>query len=257
MGLQVQQLNFSYHKNKPPVLQDIAFEAAQPGQLTVLLGPNAAGKSTLFRLIAGLLPSHADSIYLAGNDLYTLDRSQRSRTVCFMPQVFSSNAALTVFEVVLLARKQLYSWRVKTDDVTAVEQILVRLGIEHLAQRYIGDLSGGQQQLTSIAQALARSPDVYLLDEPTSALDLRHQLQIMTLLRELTTERHVTTIIALHDLNLAARFADQLILLDKGRIAAVGPTQELLTSKVLAEVYGVTLELTQTQSGQIAVTASL
>lgn len=255
MSFSVKALDFSY--GRKPALQDVTFKDVPRGGLTVLIGPNAAGKSTLFRCVAGLLKTGPDTVFLDGEDLHRIDRARRSRMVCFMPQSIASNAALTVFEVVLLARKHLLGWRVGDDDAAAVERLLQRLGIEQLADCYIGELSGGQQQMVSVCQALVREPSLYLLDEPTSALDLRHQLEVMEAVKAVTAERNAVTVVALHDLNLAARFADHLLLMRDGRIAATGPPETMLTSPQLGEAYGVNIDLARTGDGSLVVAARL
>lgn len=174
-----------------------------------------------------------------------------------MPQAFTCNAALTVFEIVLLARKHLHGWRVADDDIEAVAETLRRVGIEHLAELFVGDLSGGQQQMVSIAQALVREPDVFLLDEPTSALDLRHQLEIMETIRDVVRERGIIVVVALHDLNLAARFADQVTLMREGRIVAEGTPGDVLSSSELGDTYGIAIELYETKGGHLTVAARL
>lgn len=164
---------------------------------------------------------------------------------------------MTVFETILLAKKHLNSWRVGDEDIEAVSDMLCELNIEHLAQTYISDLSGGQQQMASLAQAFIREPDIFLLDEPTSALDLRHQLQIMHTVRKVTHERNTTTFVALHDLNLAARYADRLILMREGKIIEDGSPSQVLASAQLGDTYGVSIEMYETQSGVNAISASL
>ncbi len=255
MSFAVHNLTFGYSRN--PVLHGVGFDALVRGRLTALIGPNAAGKSTLFRCIAGLLKTGPNTVLLDGEDLHGVERGRRSRLVCFMPQTVGSNAALTVFEVVLMARKHLQGWRVDDGDTAAVERLLRRLGIEHLAERYIGELSGGQQQMVSICQALVREPSLFLLDEPTSALDLRHQLEVMSIIKAVTAERNAVTLVALHDLNLAARFADHLLLMRDGRIVSAGPPEAMLTSSELGDAYGVRVDLARTGNGVLVVAASL
>lgn len=255
MSLHVLGLDFAYPAK--PVLQGIDTGVLPAGRLTALLGPNAAGKSTLFRCIAGLLQPQAGEIRLGDQVLHRRSRAERIRRVCYMPQTFASSAALTVFEVVLLARKHLQDWRVRDDDVEVVELLLRRCGVVHLAERYIGELSGGQQQMVSICQAMVRPAEVFLLDEPTSALDLRHQLEIMQTLRDLTLERKAVTIAAMHDLNLATRFADHLVLMRDGKILAAGPKEDILSSPVLAQTYGVKIEIGRTSDGGVVVGACL
>lgn len=254
MSLEITDLNFSYARKQ--VLHNVNLRAIASGTVTALIGPNAAGKSTLFRCIAGMLKG-SGAITLSGTGIAGVSQQDWSRRVCFMPQTFTSNAALTVFEIVLLARKHMAGWRVTDPDVLSVAEMLRKLDIEHLSETHVGDLSGGQQQMVSIAQALVRDPDLFLLDEPTSALDLRHQLEIMTTIRSVTADRDITTIVALHDLNLAARFASDLILMREGRVVSVGKPETILGSPELGDTYGVNIELYRTAAGTTAVAASL
>ncbi len=256
MSLSVKGLTFAYTKGRP-VLHDIHVDLAPDDRLVALIGPNAAGKSTLFRCIAGMLRPGAGSVFLDGRDLTTSQRREWSNRICYMPQGTASTAALTVFDVVLIARKHLHGWRIADDDIETTEALLARLNIEHLADAYVGDLSGGQQQMVSIAQALVRNPDIFLLDEPTSALDLKNQLEIMSVIRAATVEREIITIVALHDLNLAARFADRFILLREGRVVETGTPADILRSETVEATYGVKLELFDSTDGSLVVSAKL
>lgn len=234
-------LGFSYGAR--PVLQNADFAALHPGQLTALIGPNAAGKSTLFRLIAGLAKPTTGQIRLGDTDLSGIATRARLKRICFMPQFFAANAALTVFDVVMMAHKQLKGWRVSEADMQTVSRALQAAGIGHLAEAYVSDLSGGQSQMVSVAQALIRKSEVYLFDEPTSALDLRHQLAVLTRIKSAMVARGAIGMVALHDLNLAARFADHLILLGQGRILAQGPPETVLRSSAISQTYGVEVEI--------------
>ena len=256
MSLAVRNLTFAYTRGHP-VLHDINFDVAPEDRLVALIGPNAAGKSTLFRCIAGMFHLPAGTIFLDDEDLSSSSRRVWSNRICYMPQSTATTAALTVFDVVLIARKHLQGRRISTDDVDAIENLLAKLGIEHLAEKYVGDLSGGQQQMVSIAQALVRNPDIFLLDEPTSALDLKNQLEIMSVIRAATIERNITTIVALHDLNLAARFADRFILLREGEVAETGTPADILRSASAEATYGVKLELFNSADGSVVVSARL
>ena len=240
-GLSTEGLGFSYDKRR--VLEDVSIEGVAPGSLTALIGPNASGKSTLFRLIAGLLRPEAGTVHLGKTDLASLSSRERLKRVCFMPQFFTANAALSVFDVVMMAHKQLRGWRVSEDDMQAVGQALEQTGIGHLSEAYVSELSGGQSQMVSMTQALIRNSDVYLFDEPTSALDLRHQLQVLGQIRTAMTKRGTIGMVALHDLNLAARFADHLVLLGQGRVLAQGRPEEVLRAPAISETYGVEIEI--------------
>lgn len=252
-GLRIDTLSFGYGAR--PILDDVSVAPLQPGTLTALIGPNASGKSTLFRCIAGLLKPAAGSVWLGEVDLATLRSKARLQRVCIMPQFFAANAALTVFDVVLMAHKNLSGWRVAPSDVAAVAAALEAGGIEHLANAYIGELSGGQAQMVSVAQSLVRRSDVYLFDEPTSALDLRHQLDVLAQIRTQMIARNAIGIVALHDLNLAARFADQLILLGGGRVRVQGAPAAVFGTPDLSDVYRVAIEVGQGPKQEISVHA--
>jgi iron complex transport system ATP-binding protein len=217
----------------------VTIQTARPGELLGLVGPNAAGKSTLLKCAAGLLKV-SGRIWLDDQEVNTSDRWRRlRRQVTYLPQEYASTAAITVFEAVLVARQQSASWLVGDDNVAAVATILDDLRLEPLALRYLSELSGGQRQMVAVAQALAREPRVLLLDEPTSSLDLQRQLELLQLVQTLAVDRSMTVLIALHDLNLAARFVDRLVILHQGRSYAEGVPADVLTEMMLWQVYGV------------------
>ncbi|MEO0496166.1 MAG: ABC transporter ATP-binding protein [Pseudomonadota bacterium] len=255
MSLSVTGLTFAY--GRKPVLHDVEISDLAAGQVTALIGPNAAGKSTLFRCIAGLLKARVGTVTLDGKDLGKLRHAERVRRICYMPQLFSANAALSVFDVVLLARKSLHGWRVEQADIDSVSSVLKELRLGHMAKAHVGELSGGQQQMVSIAQAFVREPKVFLFDEPTSALDLRRQLEVMTIIRETAVAKQAVVVVALHDLNLAARFADNLLLMREGCIMRHGPPAQVLADDAVSQTYGVSLDLVTSPEGNIHVSANL
>lgn len=236
MEIAVDHLSFSY--GKTPVLHDICLAPFRAGEIVGLIGPNAAGKSTFFKCLAGLQSGQGD-VRLDGRSIRQLNASELSRRIAYMPQDNLSTATMTVFEAVLLARQFNASWRVSEDDLNAVQAMLWELGIDHLALRHLNELSGGQRQMVSIGQALVRNPEAIILDEPTNNLDLQHQLELLDLVRHVTEERQLISIVALHDLNLAARFTDRIILFGNGRVEAAGPAEEVITEVMLHDTYGV------------------
>jgi len=233
--LEVRNLSFSY--GQKTVLQDINLDCKP--MLTAIIGPNATGKSTLLKCIAGLL-KHQGNVILNGE---MIENSGSARKVSYLPQENGSPIALTVLEAVLLGRHQYLSWRVGQEDLDLAFGILENLGIEEIATRPLNQLSGGQQQMVSIAQSLAREPQVLLMDEPTSSLDLYRQLEIFNLIKEVTRERNIITLVALHDLNLAARYADRLVVMNKGTIYDAGEPDVILTKDMIKAVYGVLAEV--------------
>ena len=255
MTLSIEHLAAGYGSRL--VLSDISVSTISDGAFVGLIGPNASGKSTFFKTLAGLIPARGGTIDLNGDDVTHMRRRDRSQRVGYMPQAFGCNALLTVFESVLLALKQTTGWRVEADNLDQVSDTLAALGLAHLSNRGIGDLSGGQAQMVAVAQTLVRAPEVILLDEPTSALDLHHQLSIMTSIK-LEVSRHQPVVIAaLHDLNLAAKFCDRLILLRDGKILADGSPETILAMSEIGETYKVKTDLERTTRGALYVDARL
>ena len=232
----VENVRFSY--GSAPVLKGITIEGIAPGKITATIGPNAAGKTTFFKCIAGLLKPEG-MIRLDGTDIRDYSREEITQRVSYLPQESPVNAVLTVFEAVLLARKHTLSWRVSDEDLRSVTQVLEDLDIEDLSTRFLNELSGGQKQMVSIAQSLVRDPDVLLMDEPTSSLDLQRQLEVLDLIAHVTSEQGIVTLISLHDLNLAARYAAQFVVMDHGAVYASGDADVVLTPQMLRDVYGV------------------
>lgn len=220
--------------------------AAEPGELVAVVGPNGSGKSSLVKAIAGLVP-HQGSIAFDGASC------SRAR-IGYMPQDIGQRAALTVLEAVLLGRLGRLGLRVERADLVAAETVLRGLGLVALAARYLGELSGGQRQLVFLAQALAAEPDLLLLDEPISALDIRHQLEVMQTVRRLTREGGLTTIVILHDLNIAARFADRIAVMKSGRLVCQGAPEAVVEPGMLASVFGVEAALSSAPDGRLAMT---
>lgn len=199
--------------------------------MVAAIGPNAAGKSTLFRRIAGILKGPG-AVRLAGS-------RRAAGSICYMPQDSSANAVLTVYESILLARKQGSSWSVDNHDLALIDDVMDALGITGIAFRDLGALSGGQRQLVAIAQTLAREPEVLLMDEPTSALDLHRQIEVLAFMRRIARERECVVFIALHDLNQALRFCDKALVLDKGRMIRCGASKDVITADMVRQVYRV------------------
>lgn len=223
------------------ILEDITTPGFQGGQIVALLGPNAAGKSTLFRRILGLVK---------GDGEVAINGTSAERPVAYMPQDTGAKAVLTVYESVLLARMQGRSLKVQPEDLAQVDRALEELNITSLGERDIGDLSGGQRQLVSAAQALVQEPEILMLDEPTSALDLNRQINLLTVLRRLADERQMLILVALHDLGHALRFTDASMVLENGRLIACGPTEEVITPDLLRQVYKVAARIEPCSKGR-------
>ena len=214
---------------------------ARPGEVLALLGANGSGKSSLMRALAAL-QRHEGGITWDGG-------AAPPGSLGYMPQDNGARAALTAFEVVLLGRMRTLSLRVGEADLAGATAAMQEVGVSGLGSRRIGELSGGQRQLVLIAQVLAGNPRALLLDEPTSALDIAHQLHVLDLLRGTTHRRGLTTIVILHDLNAAARFADRVALMDAGRLAGVGVPAEILRPMTLEPTFDVHVAVDQGSDG--------
>ena len=210
------------------------------GQVLAVLGRNGAGKSTLVKALAGLLP-YRGAVQLAGVNLAQLSLRQRGDLVAYMAQDLASlHVRLTVFELLLLAQNsRRVGWAVASESLQRAEEMLDVLGIRHLAHAMPGHMSGGQRQMVALALALVRKPRLLLLDEPTSALDLANQLHLLDTVQRYTREQQIVTLLVLHDLNLASRYADTVLMLRPDASLVHGPTQEVLSQAQLASVYGV------------------
>ena len=208
------------------------------GACTALLGPNGSGKSTLLRLLLGILPPRSGSAWFAGRSLGDWPRAEIAREIGVVPQGEELAFPVGVRELVAMGRyPYLGSWRREgAGDRRAVEAAMEQCDVGHLADRLLSTLSGGEQQRARVARALAQEPTVLALDEPTASLDISHEMAIFELLRGLGRSG-VTVLLATHNLNLAARYADRLVLIDGGRVAAEGAPPEVMRRPLLERVY--------------------
>ncbi|WP_322011155.1 ABC transporter ATP-binding protein [Paraburkholderia sp. J12] len=258
-GLVIQGLSVRYGRRE--VLRNLSAGPLPRGEITALLGPNGSGKSTLLRALAGLTAPTSGGLALDGAPLALSAASARSHSVVYLPQTLPAGVRLQVLESVLVAGRAARDPALRrgglssasSSDLAAAYAVLERLGIEALASRSLDELSGGQRQLVGIAQALVRDPQVLLLDEPLSALDLNHQFHVMQVLREVTRERRMVTVVVLHDINAAMRACDRAMLLHEGRIVRFGAPGEVVTAASLAEVFGVCARIERCSRGHLQV----
>ncbi|RNL64898.1 ABC transporter ATP-binding protein [Nocardioides marmoriginsengisoli] len=217
------------------IIDDISL-SVRPGTVTGLLGPNGSGKSTLLNVVAGLRSPAAGRVLVDGRDLHRMRPRLRAQQVAYVEQHATTGLDLSVREVVELGRiPHRGRWRAGEDGAGRLAEAMRLARIDQLADRAWQTLSGGERQRTQLARALAQEPSLLLLDEPTNHLDLGHQIDFMTTVRGLG----ITTIAALHDLELAAAFCDRLVVLQDGGVVASGAVADVLTSELVAEVYGV------------------
>jgi len=231
MILDVEDLGFSYD-GRTKILDGVGFRAS-PGEITAIIGANGAGKTTMLKCVAGLA-KHDGKVLFDGQEK---DRKETVKILSYMQQNTDCDIELNVFEVVLLGMRQSLSYVLTKEDVRKVKNVLRLLRIDQFASRRIGEISGGQRQLVFIAQALIKEPKVMMLDEPTSALDLYHQFKLMEFIRKVTKDRQCTTVVTMHHLDIALRFADRLVVINDGKVYAEGPTEEVFTEDMLRDVY--------------------
>lgn len=222
---------------------DIMVEA---GEILGVVGPNGVGKSTLVKAVSGVLPLLEGEVWLNGDRVHAMADAERARAISVVPQARSMPEAFSVLQVVLMGRTPYLGWIGKEgeEDHRVAQDALRRTGIEQLADRRVGELSGGEQQKVMIARALAQTPDVLLLDEPTAHLDLRHQDEVLELIHSLALQDGLAVLITLHDLNLVARFTHRVALLSDGGIFRMGIPKEVLLPEELAHVYGMKIHVT-------------
>jgi iron complex transport system ATP-binding protein len=215
---------------RTPVLRGVDLTVA-PGEVVALVGPNGSGKTTLLRTLYRAVTPDAGAVRVGGDDVRRLRRAEIARRVAVVVQEDAGDLPLTAAQTVLLGRHPARG-RTPADDRAAALAALHRVGAAHLARRVLAELSGGERQRVLIARALAQGAPRLLLDEPTNHLDVHYQHEVLHLVRDLG----LTTVVVLHDLNLAARYADRLVLLDAGRVVASGAPEDVLASAAVADV---------------------
>lgn len=234
-GLSLRGFSAGYHKRQ--IIRDLNISHLPRGKVTILLGPNGSGKSTLLRAMAGLNKAEGE-LLLDGEELLSQPFAKRAEQVVYLPQSLPAGVHLHVLESIIVAQRAsggLHSAAKQAE----VMSLLRQLGIEHLALHYLDQLSGGQKQLVGLAQSLIRQPSLLLLDEPLSALDLNYQFHVMDLVKRETHSRNIVTVVVVHDINIALRHGDHVLILKQGELVANGIPGEVITPESLAQVYGV------------------
>lgn len=234
MIITVKGLSFSY--NSSPVLNDITLEVSE-GEILGVIGPNGSGKSTLLKCVNRILKPEGESILLDGKAISSFSMSELARLIGYVPQQEESRFPIKVFDAILMGRRPFLNWKPSQNDLDKVVEIVEVLKLQDIAMRDIGSISGGERQKVIIARAMAQEPGLLLLDEPTSNLDLRHQLEVMDIVESLA-QKGTSSVVAIHDLNLAARYCSKLILLSEGTVFAAGG-REVLCPENLEPVYRV------------------
>lgn len=247
MSLELKRLRYTYPKASQPIIRDISFDVPD-GMLTAVIGANGVGKSTLIKSILGIFKADGE-IKLSGREFRKIPHSELQFLVGYMTQENMLSTSLSVLNVVLLGRLGSLKLRVQEEDVEKAVSALRLLHLEQLLERPFYALSGGQRRMVDVAQTLVRDPKLLLMDEPTANLDLVNELQVLELVSAYTHQKKIAALITLHDLNMAARYADQLILLDKGMVYRAGTPEEVLTKENIEAAYGVEVRVSVDENG--------
>jgi iron complex transport system ATP-binding protein len=242
MKLKVSNLCFLYDDFE--VLKDVSLEV-ESAQILGIIGPNGSGKTTLLKCINRKLMPRSGIIAIDNIDIHNLSRREIARNIGVVPQISSISFPFFVSDVVLMGRYAYISrfGRETGEDLSIVRHSLELTGTAHLADRYINEISGGEYQRVIIARALAQEPKILLLDEPILHLDINHQIEIMELVRALAKEKNIAVAVVLHDLNLAGRFTDRLVLLNRGKIYQDGPTDKVLSPENIENIFRVKVKM--------------
>jgi iron complex transport system ATP-binding protein len=245
-----EDLVIGYPSTEEPVVDGESVRVA-PGEVTALVGPNGSGKSTLLKGLANQLSPDSGTVLVDGEAVDSFETTELARKLGLLSQQNVSPDSITVEKLVEHGR---YPHRgffdgLTEDDREAVERAIELAGVDHLRDREVGQLSGGQKQLVWIAMVLAQETDVLLLDEPTTFLDLHHQLEVMEIVETLRDESDITVVVVLHDIDQAARYADHMVALEDGSVYARGPPTEVVTEELLADVFGIEAQVTESAWG--------
>lgn len=246
MTMSIKDIVFGYGTKE--VLKGVNFEVIK-GEIVSIIGPNGSGKSTLVKCIDGIFKPKSGNVYIHTKDTRNMRPRELAKTMAYVPQSSSEVFTQRVFDTVLMGRKPHITWGVRKIDLEIVEEVLEYMGLTELAECYLDELSGGQKQKVLIARALAQEPEILLLDEPTSSLDIKHQLEVLEIVKNISKHRKSSVVMVIHDLNLAYRFSDKLVLLKDGTVFASGEPSTVLTKENINKVYDVEVSMINTNLG--------
>jgi len=232
--IEIKNISFSYGKST--AVKNVSF-SVKPGECVGILGNNGSGKSTLITCLNKIRTAQTGSVYIGANDVLKMTRPEIARRISYVAQK-NEISQMTVFDSVLLGRKPYIKWAVSQEDIDICDETIERIGLSAFKVRYLDELSGGEVQKVMLARALVQQPKLMLLDEPTSNLDPKNQYEMMALVRHLTIERSISSVIVLHDLSLALRYCDQFLFLRSGEVYKYGD-ESIVTPETIQAVYGI------------------
>ena len=240
--INISRLSFEYSKDVK-ILQDINLRIDEPG-FVCIIGPNGVGKSTLVKCISGILKPTSGSIMLNSSNLDSLSPAELAKIIGYVPSRSGDISFMTVLDTVLVGRYAHQKWKTNAEDVMTAHKALEVMESEILAMSFFDELSAGQHQKVSLARGLVQESAILVLDEPTSNLDIRHQVYVMEFLRALCKKTSTTIVMVSHDLNLSAKYADTLVVLEPpGKIYGVGTPAEIITKDMIKQVYKINCDV--------------
>lgn len=248
--LNVQNLTYRYGKRSPMVLRGVDLSLKQ-GEIGIVLGKNGSGKTTLFKTILGIQKPLGGSIRFEGEDLMKLSRIERARRIAYVPQDIRFGA-LTVFDSILMGRISFFGMKAGSEDVAAVEKIMVDMGLTEFAQRNVEQLSGGERQKIAIARAMAQEPKLMIFDEPTGNLDIANEHLIIEEAKKLAREKNISILSSLHDLNQALHFGDRFFFMKDGVVKYACGKQEI-TESVIRDIYGISVKIVEIDNRRVII----
>ena len=238
----IQIQNISHQINGHPILNNITLDIPQNG-ITALIGANGAGKSTLLSLMARLQPAQSGSIAYNGRDLAATPTAEAAKILSILTQENSIHSRISVRDLLMFGRYPYHQGRPTDEDKAIVEQAVVQFQLEPIAHRYLTELSGGQRQRALIAMVFCQSTEYVLLDEPLNNLDMYYARQLMQLLRELTHRHNRTTVVVLHDINMAAAYADHVVAMQRGEVKLAGSPDEVFTAENIKTLFDMDVDV--------------
>ncbi|MDO5028573.1 MAG: ABC transporter ATP-binding protein [Bacillota bacterium] len=237
--IRIENLTFAYNKNEK-ILKDLSLMFDK--DLNIIIGPNACGKSTLLKCIFGLF-KYEGKVFWQDQDLSKLSFEEKSKIMAYLPQGDVRDTSLTVFETVLLGKVSSLNWKLRNDQLEEVYNILDIMNLLPLYNKKLSELSGGQKKLVTIAQTLIRQPKLIIMDEPTNNLDIQKQLELFEIVKQIIKHKKIQFIMVLHDINLSVKYADKLIVMNRGKKPTYGRPDQIISSNMLKEVYGINSKL--------------
>ena len=240
--ISIDDLEFSYSK-ETIILHDITLDISNP-QLISIIGPNGVGKSTLIHCINRILSPTKGTVIVDEMSVKDYNIKDLAKKIGYVPYTSTDTFPMSVVDTILMGRNPHKRWNSLREDLRIAEEAMEMMDITHLAMRPFNELSAGQHQRVMLARGLAQEPEILLLDEPTANLDIRHQMDVIRLLKRLSVSKGIVVIMISHDLNIAAKYSDNIIMMSKGSIYAVGRPQDVITPENIKEVYDVDCDVT-------------